>query len=500
MIEGLITGLTRAGLPAGIYSNPAGWAEITGSWQRPDLPFWATVGPRGRATAESRCGTKGLNGGPTHLVQWWDDTTIDWNIACPGFELATPAVTLSWASASPAWSGSGSTNVTVVAGPSRRQTWQLRVGDACTGDTVRTADGVTADRIVQHWDGTTDAGATASPGVYRLALRTGLTTPPTGPTFTALHEIVTAATGSAGRYGTAKVGGCRSTRVWGRDGTATVVSASRLARPTSRIAVLVGDGQRTVAAVAAPYATALGAPLLLTGPDAVPAVVADDLARRGTTSVIAVGSTAALPDALLATLTSRGIRVTRIAGTDPATLAARLGPRVGVARGEVLLAAATDDPRALLAAAPGTGLRVPLLLTGRTALPRATSDTLRRWGASRLSITVVGGTDVVSPAVLDQLRRLGVRSVRRIAGTDPAATSAALAAAYAGRLGGGLTVTTTRFTDLLAAAVLGRPVLLTGATALTAPARSWLDGHPGAAVRVVGTPATVTPQVVVRIR
>ncbi len=203
IIEGMLAAYKAVGIPAGFYSNASGWSAITNGWQRPDIPFWATVGTRGKAAATAQCGKKGLNGGPVHLVQWWDSQPMDWDVACAGHAVRSPRITLSWPARSSARSTYGRTDVILTAGPSRRQVWQLTVRDACTNAVVwRGPTAVTADKIVARWKGRRSNGSLAPTGVYKLILQTGNNTPPTGPVYAPLHQISDA----NGRGGT-----CRTT-------------------------------------------------------------------------------------------------------------------------------------------------------------------------------------------------------------------------------------------------------------------------------------------------
>jgi len=204
VLEGMLAAFRRTQIPAGFYSNPNGWQTITDSWQAPGVPFWGTVGPRGQAMAEQACSAPAANGGPLHLVQWWvTSPAVDWDVACPGHELATPRVSLSWPTISGARSRWGRTDVVVTAGPSRRQTWQFTVTDACTGKRVTQVAGVTADKMVVRWRGRRADGTRVPPGTYRLTLRTGHNTPPTGPAYAPLHRILT---------GSGKVVTCKTLR------------------------------------------------------------------------------------------------------------------------------------------------------------------------------------------------------------------------------------------------------------------------------------------------
>ncbi len=497
VIEGMLSAYRRAGIPAGIYSNADGWTTITDDWQRPDLPFWATVGTRGRTAAANRCLSRGLNGGPVHLAQWWTTSPdVDWNITCPGYALPSPAATLSWPAASPAHSRLGSTSAVVSAGPSRRQTWQLSVRDACTGAWVAGTSGITSDKIVARWNGSRGNGSPAGPGLYRVTLRTGTRTPPTGPAFSALHEVHI--------DGVAKVGGCRTTRLSGIDLYATAVATGQAAFPAARTVVLVsGESTHLVdAATAAPYARKLRAPLLLTPSAALSGSVADDLRRRGATSVIIVGGTTAVSQAVADAVRGLGITVSRVAGADRYATAALVARRVGGAKKRIVVASGEDGriTSALLAGGPAAGLGIPILLTRRTALPAATLTALGRLGSATAQVTVVGPTSAVSGEVAGALGRKA-RSVRRISGTDDVRTAAALTAAYAGAVGSGpvVVVSSGRGADLLAAGVLGRPILLTQRLVLPASSAAWLKSHPRTPVRVIGNPGTVAPAVLATI-
>ncbi|WP_447924845.1 hypothetical protein [Georgenia muralis] len=44
VVEGLMRGLRDGGFSYGLYSYTAGWQEITGGWQLPGVPVWATAG------------------------------------------------------------------------------------------------------------------------------------------------------------------------------------------------------------------------------------------------------------------------------------------------------------------------------------------------------------------------------------------------------------------------------------------------------------------------
>ncbi len=84
VVLGALRRLDEAGVRYGFYSASSLWASITGAWQAPGVPVWATAGRRGRAAAEALCAGAGWGGGPVHLAQWYDNTYDD-DVTCPAY-------------------------------------------------------------------------------------------------------------------------------------------------------------------------------------------------------------------------------------------------------------------------------------------------------------------------------------------------------------------------------------------------------------------------------
>ena len=85
VIEGLLRGLGDAGVSYGLYSYANAWQSITGSWQLPGVPVWATAGRLDHPTeAHDRCTQPSFSGGPVFLSQWYDDTR-DYDMTCAPF-------------------------------------------------------------------------------------------------------------------------------------------------------------------------------------------------------------------------------------------------------------------------------------------------------------------------------------------------------------------------------------------------------------------------------
>ncbi|HUR49099.1 MAG TPA: cell wall-binding repeat-containing protein, partial [Acidimicrobiales bacterium] len=292
-------------------------------------------------------------------------------------------------------------------------------------------------------------------------------------------------------------------RASGPDRYATAVAVGKVAAPSARAVVVASGAESRLVdgLVSAPLARSLGAPILLTMPDGVPAVVDADLRRRAATTAYVVGGTTALGPGVEAGLRAAGVTtVRRLSGTDrfgtaaavARELRARSGPRthVVVASGEngsLADALAVGGPA-------GTSAR-PVLLATRDLVPAPTRDAIREVGATET--LVVGGPEAISDAVAASLP-----SPTRIAGADRYATASAVADHFAASIGVGQVAVAAGIApglvDALAAGSLGAATLLVLPGALPAATASFLDRHPQAAnLTVVGGPAAVSDDVLI---
>lgn len=211
-------------------------------------------------------------------------------------------------------------------------------------------------------------------------------------------------------------------RLAGVDRVATAVAVAGCGWASTEEVVLTGAGATADALAAGPLAAHRLAPLLLAPADGLPAVLVEELRRLGAHRAIVVGGPAAVGPEVEAELTALGLEVVRLAGDDrfatATAVAAAIGEDAGVTPRVVVTSASAADALA----AGNLAQTAPLLLTGSATLPSVTRRALRRLGPQE--VTVVGGTDAVSEAVLDELRTLGPK-VTRVAGPDRYATALA---------------------------------------------------------------------------
>lgn len=294
-------------------------------------------------------------------------------------------------------------------------------------------------------------------------------------------------------------------RLAGRDRyeTAAVVTLDRWDHPTDPV---LASGEDPADALAGAFVSGLhGSPLLLTAADALPAATLDALRSIGPKVVHVLGGTASISEHVVDQLQAEGWVVKRHAGSDRygTAVAAGLseGPAIiGSYRGEGRTAIMANGHRPFDALAAGplsAGQLLPLVLTATDSVPAVTMQGLDDMRIDH--VLVLGGTGVVSDAVVHQLEESG-RTVRRIAGVDRAGTAVAVADVLVDELGYDVSVASlvsaTEWADALAAGPWGypdKPVLLCETPSFCgATTTEWAKSHALDEIVVVGGEASVS--------
>ncbi len=208
----------------------------------------------------------------------------------------------------------------------------------------------------------------------------------------------------------------------GREATAAAVALAAYPEGSDD-AVLASAGDFPDALAGGPLASALGAPLLLTGRDRLADVTQQALRQLGVRRITLLGGSAVISDGLAQALQRAGFEVRRRAGTGRVETSASISRLMGERHERIFLAAAGDFPDALSAAAPAGLLRSPILLTNRDRLHPAAREEIAR--ARPAEVVIVGGTGVIGAPVEAELRALGV-AVRRLSGSDRFGTARAI--------------------------------------------------------------------------
>jgi carboxypeptidase T len=291
-------------------------------------------------------------------------------------------------------------------------------------------------------------------------------------------------------------------RLAGRDRYATSVAISNRLFPDGGAPVVaLASGPTFPDALAvAPVIARDGGAILLTLPDALPAVVEAELLRLAPARVIVAGGPSVVGDGVLSRvrrLLGPGVPVDRLAGRDrfatAATIsAASYAPGVPL----VFVASGMAFPDALAAAGVAGPLGAPILLTLRDRLPETTRAELLRLRPGR--VVIVGSTVIVSSAVQTAIASLGL-SVERVWGRDRFGTAAAIAGRFAPEATSAILSTGFEFPDALSAAPLAArlasPILLVQRQSLPVPTREAVLASRPSGLVTVGGPAVVTDAV-----
>ena len=220
-----------------------------------------------------------------------------------------------------------------------------------------------------------------------------------------------------------------TTRVGGADPVANAAAVARAVfpgtepatRPKAVALVDAGDWRAGVAA-AALVAKPIGAPILLSDRDELPAASRDALTALAPTGAKEAGNAQVIRVGEVAE--PEGLKATDVPGQDPAELAARVDALLSAARGRTsdrVVIAATERPEfAMPAAGWAAKSGDPVLFTTRDRLPAATREAIARHQQPK--IYVLGDERTVSEKVEGELRRLG--TVTRIEGGSDAVSNA----------------------------------------------------------------------------
>jgi len=285
-------------------------------------------------------------------------------------------------------------------------------------------------------------------------------------------------------------------RVGGQDRYATAAAVSAVAFPAGAEVAWVATGEDFPDALAAAAATAGGAPLLLTGRDALPAATADELRRLEPERIVLLGGQAAVAApvaAALGDLAPGG--VSRLAGPDRYATAAAASAATSAPGARVAYVATGEEHADALAASAGGG---PVLLTAPDRVPAATRTELARLRPADL--VVLGGEQAVPGALMAELEAVAGVPARRLAGPDRFATAAAVAAdAFPDGAPLAVLASGRAFPDALAGATAAAagdgPVLLVEPGCVPDPVRAELARLAPARLLLVGGPVAVGPAV-----
>ena len=291
------------------------------------------------------------------------------------------------------------------------------------------------------------------------------------------------------------------TRQAGTDRYATAAAISKRTFPDGAPVAYVAVGTAFPDALAGgAVAGRVGGPVLLTTSDALPQATRDELARLQPEEIVVLGGTSAVAEPVVAALKQLTAgEVVRRAGRDRFETAAALSAAAFPDGADVAYVAVGSNFPDALAGGPIAGLAGgPILLTRTDEIPSATAAELTRLAPDR--IVVLGGSSVVSDAVLGRLGDQVDGNVVRLAGSDRFGTAAAASAAsFTTGVPVVYVAIGSNFPDALAGGpagvVTGGPILLVTSNDVPASTAAELDRLDPARIVVLGGTGVVRPEV-----
>ena len=276
------------------------------------------------------------------------------------------------------------------------------------------------------------------------------------------------------------------TRYAGSDRFGTAVEVSKATFPSAGVPVAyVATGSNFADALAGgPAAYKQGGPVLLVAQNAIPSVVAGELGRLKPARIVILGGTGAVSAAVATKLDGYTTGpVVRLAGANRFDTAGQVALYAFGTSGKAYIANGTNYPDALAGAVAAATKGVPLLLVTATDVPAPTKSAMTKLGVT--SSTVLGGTGVVSPAVMS-----AVQGTVRLAGSNRYSTAVAISKATFPTANAVFLATGSNFPDALAgtpsAAKRVAPLLLANGGCLTADTVAEIQRLGASTVYVLG--------------
>ncbi|OFW64218.1 MAG: hypothetical protein A2135_08470 [Actinobacteria bacterium RBG_16_67_15] len=217
--------------------------------------------------------------------------------------------------------------------------------------------------------------------------------------------VILGGVGAVGAGVETELGGYASSviRLAGANRHATAVAISQFGFPGTASQVIVATGSGFADALAGgPAAVALDAPVLLTDPDNLPQVVADEITRLDPTRIVVVGGTGAVSAAVFAQLEAIQANTVRISGANRYETAVAISQDAfdsGSSR--VYVATGLNFPDGLAGAAAAGWWGAPILLVPGATVPGSVGAEITRLGTGQ--VFVLGGTAAVTNQVVATL-------------------------------------------------------------------------------------------------
>lgn len=211
----------------------------------------------------------------------------------------------------------------------------------------------------------------------------------------------------------------KGTRLYGSNRYETAAEISKAGWNSSDYVVLASGESFADALCAAPLAKKLNAPILLTEKKALDPAAKAELKRLNAKHVVIVGLYGAVSKSAEDSAKAITGDVRRIGGADRYETSSLIAKELGTSS-EVAIASGEDYPDALSIASVAASEKMPILLTGKNALPVKVADYINTNKAGITKTYIIGGVGAVSEAAA---KAAGTNEVR-LGGKDRFETNA----------------------------------------------------------------------------
>ncbi|MDQ0857212.1 cell wall-binding repeat-containing protein [Bacillus sp. V2I10] len=287
-----------------------------------------------------------------------------------------------------------------------------------------------------------------------------------------------------------------TSRIYGQDRYKTSVEVSKKTFPNGTTNVIIAVGNNFPDALAGgPLAYKLNAPILLTGKDAMPAAITNEITRLHAKNAYILGGESAVSAAVAGKLKAMGLTVQRISGSDRYETSVAIAKKLGSATKKAFIANGSNFPDSLSASAVAARQGSPILLVKKTGVPVSVKNYVNGFTKSY----VIGGTGVIASGTASQLPY-----PERIAGANRYDTSAKVATKFASfSASRALLVSGKTYADALTGSIYAAkqniPMLLTNQSTLPAEIGKLIDTKNVQTVTVIGGSSAISNSVLTSI-
>lgn len=290
-------------------------------------------------------------------------------------------------------------------------------------------------------------------------------------------------------------------RLSGDDRYKTAVAISKSGWQRSDNVILTSGENFPDALVGSSFAYLKDAPILITTPDKLSDDTLKEIQRLGAKNIYILGSTDSVSGVVENSL-KQAYNVERIGGSGVFDTAVKIGEEVRSMKqfDTVTIATQDDFPDALAIAPFSARDTIPILFSGKDQLRADTKDALQRWNIK--NVVISGGTGVISSAVENELKDMGI-TVTRLAGQDRYATALEIIKHFEPQGGyKDIAISTgENYPDALAGAVLAAknnmPIILVNKMSVDSNVADYINGKSINMAFILGGTGVVSSNVVV---